>query len=172
MNNLDKLQAKGIVTINTYESGTENLLDSYCDKNTITIEGITEIINRILTNSGTSDAIVTRLVLGDDAGTGTLLSPSAAQPTLSGSDQSQVYEVRTGDLQIGSSGSRRIVASAVMYGSDIMNNEFPTDIVLNFCSATLRFENGVALAYKRFPVRSLSRLVDITITWEIELFYQ
>lgn len=171
MNNLDKVQAKGVVTINTYESGTDNLIDSYCDNNTVTIEGLTEIINRILTNTGTTDSIVTRMVLGEDFGSGSMLSPSDATPTLTGDSQIQVYEIQQSDLTISSTGPRRLVASVVMYGSDIMNNEFATDIVLNFCSATLRFENGVTLAYKRFPVRSLSRLVDITIAWEIQLFY-
>lgn len=164
------LTAKGVVTINTYEAGTQTLIDSYKDNNTVTIEGITEVISRLLSNSGTSDSIVTRMVLGEDAGSGTMLSPSAAQPTLTSNDQSVVYEVRSQDLDISSSGARRIIASVMIEGSDIMNNQFPEDIVLNFCSSTLRFENGTTLAYKRFPVRTLSRLVDITITWELEFF--
>lgn len=172
MKNTDSFKANGVVTINTYEAGTNRLLDSYKENNTVTTEGLAEIVSRILSNTGTSDGIVTKLYLGDDAGAGTMLSPSAATSSLGSTDQSVVYQVRDSDLTIGSSGARRILASAVMYGSDIMNNQFPTDIVLNFCSATLRFESGSTLAYKRFPVRSLSRLVDITITWEIELFSQ
>lgn len=161
-------KTRGIVTINTYESGTKNLIDTYRDKNTVTIEGVTELLDRVL-NTGTDDSIVTRMVLGDDSGTGTLLSPSVATPTLTSNDQNVVYEIRDQDISISRSGARRLVASVMIEGSDIMNSQFPEDIVLNFCSSTLRFENGTTLAYKRFPVRTLSRLVDITITWELEI---
>lgn len=171
MLNTSGFNAKGVVTINTYEAGTNILVDSYKDNNTVTTEGLTEIINRILTNSGTSDSIVTNIKLGDDAGNGTLLSPEDATANLTYSDQDVVYDIKKSDTDINASGGDRITASVVIEGSDVMNNEFPTDIVLNFCSATLRFESGSTFAYKRFPVRSLSRLVDISITWEIELLY-
>lgn len=167
MKQSDDMKMYGHLSIKPTYKPTGQVIDGFDDRNVITFQGTSTILNRITTPSGGS--YVTHIALGDDVGNGTILQPEQATESLSGGSQAIVYEVPVNDITITYPNTYTFTMGTVLNGTDILDSNFPDEIDLRFTSATIRFNNGDVLSYKRFPVRSLSRLVDIEITWTISL---
>lgn len=54
-------------------------------------------------------------------------------------------------------------------GKFVMDTYFPNEVDVVYNSATIRFENDEVFSYKRFPVRTISRLVDVQVIWTFYL---
>jgi len=142
------------------------------EDNVITNEGLAEAMKRLTFPDGDSnavDAYVYNIVLGDDVGTGTLLDPQIAVSSLKSTDQSVVYEIPNSDISFTYTTSTELKLGTMLNGTSILDTYFPNDVDMRYTSATIRLKNGKSLSYKRFPVRSLSRLVDIEIIWTLTL---
>jgi hypothetical protein len=71
-----------------------------------------------------------------------------------------------GSLSIGYASLTSTSFSMTISGTDVLSN-YPTETSKIFTSAALHSTNGKVFAYKRFPQKSVSDLVDINISWTI-----
>lgn len=165
------IPVKGYVMIDMIDSSTDEVISHYEDNNTVTLEGMSALINTMI-NPDVNETI-TRVFVGDDVGNGTYDSPQDEEPSDTAASQNVVFEVPSSDINFTRIGSNTIGMSFRVTGESLMNAMFPNDVYKELCSASLRFDNGVStFAYKRFPVRNISRLVDISMTWELEFLYE
>lgn len=166
MNIENKFGMKGHFKMDVISKETGEVIDTVDDHNVITVYGFSILTTRLTRDDETTGQMYLDTIhLGDDVGSGTLLAPEAENDALLSSDQNVVYTVPLSDLNRVHNDSKEFVYTTVLDGDEIMNSLFPTEIELRYTSATMRFANGDTFSYKRFPVRSLSRLVDISITW-------
>lgn len=150
------------------ETGERSVV--FDDDNVITLQGFQAIMDRILTETSEpaiSGAYIWNIVLGDDVGSGDQFSPEPADDTLTDSDQNVVYSIPNEDITFNNPTPKLLELGTILDGQAIMDSNFPTDVDMRYTSATIRFFDGKTLSYKRFPVRSLSRAIDIQITWQI-----
>lgn len=151
-------------------TGERNVV--FDEDNVITIEGFSEVMKRITyttSNGDISGSYIHNIVLGDDVGSGTLFEPEDANNLLTAGSQSTVYTIPNEDINFNYLNSQTLEMGVVLNGTEILNANFPQEVDMRYTSATVRFYNGKCYSYKRFPVRSLSRLVDIEIIWRISL---
>jgi len=159
---------KGHLAIREFDSVTGEMLGEYSEDNVVTLEGYAEVMTRILEEGPSiEDSILETIVLGDDTGDGDLLDPEPATDGLTGASQNIIYEVRPIDMEFNRITSRTTEAVTFLDGTYIMDTFYPNEVDIRYCSATLRFRNGVTLSYKRFPARSISRLISIQMIWSI-----
>lgn len=161
---------RGDLDMITRNKEDNTVVDSFHEDNVITSQGAAELLGRMTRNtSATEDAYVKTIAIGSDVGNGTLLNPQMADESFTAAMQDIVYEVPVGSVTITYPDPFTFEVNTVLDGTYILDTFFPTDIELRFTSATIRYANMKALSYKRFPVRSLSRLVDIEIRWTVSL---
>lgn len=110
-----------------------------------------------------------KVKLGDDVGNGTISEPE--QPTLNTTASEQNIVLPVGDV------SDITVQRSIDYtdyslttftlisGTDVL--ETTGEDSIEFTSAGLYMSNDGLFAYRRFPVRSISSVVDVSITWTI-----
>lgn len=139
---------------------------NFDEHNVITLMGISKFIERT-TQGNTGTSWIETIYLGDDVGSGNLLNPEEEKDTFTGATQHIVYEVPINSISITYPDPFTFEVSTVLNGTNILDSNFPGDIELRFTSASVRFSDGDVFSYKRFPVRSLSRLVDIELNWTI-----
>lgn len=171
MNLRDYSPAKGFISIQDIDAVTgevisENDLD---ELNVITTEGFDYILRNMTEKGGavTTDAVVTNIVLGDDVGPGGSASnpipPTANSISL---DQTPVYSIPDTDITFTYPSPGAFSMSMLLDGNAIVTGEGVETI--NYTSASIRFADGTSLSYKRFPVRTISSLINIRITWNIQ----
>lgn len=168
MINTDNLHMNGRLKIREKDKQTGTILnEEFSEPNVVTVQGASIFLARATQNTGGS--FINTIFLGDDVGNGNLLNPDPAEEYFTGSVQQIVYQVPSSDITITYPDPFTFEVATVLDGTSILENNFPFDIDMRFSSATIRFANGDAFAYKRFPVRSLSRLVDIELIWTVSL---
>lgn len=159
---------KGFIKIETIDKATGEILDVYDEQNAITYEGFGSILNRLTKNDASIEDIwIKNIVLGDDVGTGDVFEPEPETPGLNATDQNIVYAIPENNMVLVYEGVSSFQLSTILDGTQILESDFPLEVDIRFTSATIRFHDDSTLSYKRFPVRSLSRLVDIRIVWTI-----
>lgn len=169
MKNTDEMDLNGHLKIRDRDSVTGEILSEteFSEHNVVTVQGASIFLERATQSQGGS--YISTIYLGDDVGTGNLLNPEEERESYTGVVQQIVYEVPVSDITITYPDPFTFEVNTVLNGTTILENNFPFDIDMRFSSATIRFANGDAFAYKRFPVRSLSRLVDIELVWTVSL---
>lgn len=152
------------------ETGKERIL--FDDDQAITLEGFSEMAKRMTYPTQHADitgSYFDHIVLGDDIGDGTIFQPEPATANMTAADQNVVYTIPAEDIIINYLSPTEFEFTTVLDGSLILDNYFPNEVDMRYTSATLRLANGKAFSYKRFDVKSLSRLVSIKIEWTIIL---
>lgn len=142
------------------------------EQNAITYEGFSEMVKRMTYPTQHADingSYFDHIVLGSDIGDGTLFQPTMATPELGAADQEIVYTIPREDIMINYISPTEFEFSTVLDGPLILDNYFPNEVDMRYTSATLRLQNGKVFSYKRFDVKSLSRLISIKIDWTIIL---
>lgn len=169
----EDMPVKGFLTIKEIDKKTGEVLSEYDEQNVITREGFANVLSRIsrttVDDEDVQNMFIKTIVLGDDIGNGTIFNPSPATSTLTSIDQSVVYEVPENDMNFNYVSSTTLELNTVLDGTVILDALFPEEVDMRYTSATIRFHDGKTLSYKRFPIRSLSRLVDVQINWRIIL---
>ena len=150
---------------------TGEVVDQFDEMNTITEESFSLMLKRMTYPTGNAEiagAYLYQFILGDDVGTGSLLNPQPAVSTLTSSDQNVVYTVPNSDMAFNYVSNTELELRTVLDGDVILDNFFPAGTIeMRYCSATIRYQDGTTFSYKRFPVRSLSRLINIEIIWNV-----
>lgn len=163
---------KGVLTIKEFSKETGELLSSWTDENVITTLGMNTLFLRAALPDEEETMIFHRFCIGIDTGDNEDpsggwddLNPRPAKKEYTSLNQYVVYEVHPEDMVYDHISTHEFQASTLLDGEYVLNTFYPDDPDIRYTSATLRFENDTTFSYKRFPVRSLSRLIDVQLMW-------
>lgn len=153
---------RGQFGIKLYNRETGEVVDEYTDPNVVVLDAKEAIIKAV---AGDSQGFITGLKVGDDVGTGTSVDPEPADESYNESTMSVVHTYQ-GTFTIGYTNPTTVNFSGTISGADLMEN-YPNDNFKIITSAALHTNNGNVFAYKRFPQKSVSELLDISVIWKI-----
>lgn len=160
----DSPMVKGFLTIEAIDKETGTITQRFSDANVVTSSGIEKLTDALQGASASLDTFV----FGNDVGTGTELFPESAKASYTSSTQNTLFTVSASNIVITNPSGNTMKAETVVSGSTLLNNQFQSEVSLNVTSGTFRFSDNTTFSYKRFPAIVISRMVDISITWEIE----
>lgn len=159
------ININGLVTISTYDNITGKKIDEYGpSQNMVVDDGISYLWKRTTTKDELNQFQLKSISFGDDYGSGSELNPESPNRGMGGDDQNVVLTFNNITFSHPKENTMRV--SFTIDGTSFMNTNFPDDIDFKFTSMTLRFENGVVFAYKRFPQKSISRFITVTVDWD------
>lgn len=168
----EQMDIEGILTINEFSKETGELLYTYEDTNVITELGMNTLFLRMVKPDANTTMKLKNFFLGidygleEDTGGGwTVFNPRPALKTYTSLNQYKVYEVPAADMVFDYPDANSFQVGTLLDGKYILDAFFPEEVDLRYTSSTFRFENDTTFSYKRFPVRSLSRLIDVQIVW-------
>lgn len=166
MDNLDFLKIIGKVKFTTYDAVSGEILDVYTDNNVITTSGKQSLLQGFVSKNTNLHTIGT-IFVGDDYGSGTLLAPESPTTSYTSASQSVKYEVPSNLVTFTAPATLSMKFMTTIVGSAVMAN-YPSLPNIVITSATLRNENNVSVAAKRFPARTISSLTNMDIEWTLE----
>jgi len=170
-NLIDKFdnQLKGRFEIDFIDKETDEVIDTYTENNIIVNYSKHCIVN-LVGGATQNDYMVRYIHLGDDVGTGNAFVPQEPEATYTIDNLDTIYEslglevyyptTESVMFNINIDGNAIVDASNVKYGlsgdtADIM-------------SSTLVTGNGSSFAYKRFPVKVITRFIYLNVRWTLE----
>lgn len=163
MNMIDAPIIRGdlqIIETNVETGESEIVLD---EKNMIMNSGARGML-RAINPKLTSNEKIAGIRLGSDFGAGTTLAPQTPVPTLVSSNQTVTFTIPQTDITITQSG-QTMTLKTVINGTTAVGDLF----YIPYTSASIFLDNGDLFSYKRFPLRILSRAVNVTITWKLSV---
>lgn len=163
---------RGFFTVREILKTTGEVISEYTEENVITEQGINTMFLRMVLPDVTNDMKFSRFKLGIDYGLEednnpewSMLNPKPAKKDYTSLNQYVVYDVPEGDMVFDYPDQNTFQAATLLDGKYILDTYYEDDVDLRYTSATLRFFNETTFSYKRFPVRSLSRMIDVQIIW-------
>lgn len=172
MANNERLGVEGILTIREFSKETGELIGEYEDKNVITELGMNTLFLRMALADADTTMKLQNIVLGEDygieedaSGGWTVFNPKPAEKHYTTSNQFSVYAVPEADMVFDYPDQNTLQIGTLLDGKYILDTFFPNEVDMRYTSATFRFANATTFSYKRFPIRSLSRLIDVQIVW-------
>ena len=175
MNNLG-MGIKGVIIIREFSKETGELVGEYTDENVVTELGINTLFLRMTLSDDPNIMRFDHFTLGNDDGSAeepgagwAPLNPKPALKRYTTLNQYTVYDVPYGDMVFDYPNTNEMQAATLLDGNYILDSFFPDQVDMVYTSATLRFRNNTTFAYKRFPARSLSRLIDVQIIWTFKI---
>ena len=160
----DNLDGKihGRLSIKSIDNNTGNIIDSFEDPNVIVLDAKQIVIQSI--SRSTNTYYLDRIKIGDDVGTGTPDVPETAVETYDENTMSIIYSGGT-PLTVGYSGNS-VTFNITINGADVMTG-YPAETSKVINSAALHSVAGDVFAYRRFPQKSISNVIDLSIAWTI-----
>ena len=137
--------------------------NSIANNNTFTIDSVTDSTltlissDSLTTESGTAGVIIT--------GTPSPNNPTSAIETYDETTMSLIFDAPYA-LSVGYPNSTTVSFGTTIIGQDVMDL-YPSESSKIITSAALHTNNTNVFAYKRFPQKSISALVDLSIVWQI-----
>lgn len=164
----------GVVTIRTICKKTGDVIDEFKDNNVVTLNGMEHLWTRAEGDKKTSDYTIQNFVLGSDfgveeGGDWSIFAPKPAQNNYTNENQFVIYEDSPTNTVFEYPDLNEMQVGTLLDGEAILDEYFPDEVTVRYNSATIRFGDGTVFSYKRFPVRSISRLVDVQILWTFTL---
>lgn len=163
---------QGIITIRDICKITGDVLNEYTDKNVITEQGINTLFLRMTLPDAEDSMRFSHFKLGKDFGFEEdgdpdwgVFNPKPAEKGYTSLNQFLVYDVKETDMVFDYPDKNSFQAATLLDGKYILDTYFEDEVDMRYTSATLRFANETTFSYKRFPVRSLNRMVDVQIIW-------
>ena len=157
---------KGHVKMITRCLKTGDVLDVFEDHNVFLDQGRTELIASFTQGGARAQGIKT-IVIGDDVGTGTIMNPQPADVSLTEQNQTSVYQIdpiNEISITYPSFNSVRITGSI---NGQVVMDLYPDEPNVVYTSATIRLTDDKAIAYRRFPPRTISALISVDIIWTL-----
>ena len=158
-----KHQLRGDFQMKVTNKETGELIDSHMERNIIVDVSKQRVISGISNSS--SDNIITKITVGDDIGSGTLVSPEPPNASFTKNSMNVVYAIPSA-LSRTYPTVDSVQYDVTISGADLMA-QYPSDASKIITSAMLQTGDDEAFAYKRFKRLTISELVDVTITWTI-----
>ena len=144
-----------------------NILDEYEDNNVVLTTGKNYIL-RALSTKDTNLYTIRNITIGNDVGTGTVMSPQAATDNLTEAAQADVYTTPDANMTVTYPSDRKVTYTAAINGAAVMAGYTTVPNVI-YTSATLMTHGGFAIAYKRFTARTISSVISVDISWTLEI---
>lgn len=166
-----KPYTKGIVTITTTDAITGEVVDSFGpSENMVTDSGIATMWRRVSTLDETNQYQLNTLMLGDDhgvddAGRWGIFNPEPPSRGFTKDNQNVTHTILPSKVEYDYPTDDVLRVRTYINGSVFMDDYYPAEVDYTFTSMTLRFNNDDIFAFKRFPIRSISRHVHVTIDW-------
>ena len=167
MNNLtDKAGISGVFEM-TLRDKDGNVIDKYVDNNVVLTTGKNYIL-KALSTKDTNNFTIKNITIGNDVGTGTVMSPQAATDNLTEASQTDVYTTPDLNMSVTYPSDRKVTYTAAIDGALVMAGYTTVPNVI-YTSATLMTHGGYAIAYKRFTARTISSVISVDISWTLEI---
>lgn len=159
----DKLTIRGVHKEVHRRIDTGEIVAVYEDDNIFLNQGKAEIF-RAFSILDTNDHRVKTIKVGNDVGTGNALAPSAPTASFTEANQSVVYETPEEEFFVEYPTQTSVRYLATINGANVMAL-YPTVPNVIYSSAVLYSQAGKALAYRRFPSRTISSLISVDVSW-------
>ena len=164
----------GVVTIRTISKETGEVLDEFVDNNVVTTVGMEHLWKRVSDSQDANNYTLQYFVLGSDygveeGGDWSMFAPKPAKKEYTKDNQIILYEDDPANTAFAYPSDTELQVGTILDGSYIINNFFSSETVIFYNSATIRFGDGTVFSFKRFPVRSITKVVDVQISWKFTL---
>ena len=164
----------GVITIRTLSKETGEVLDEFVDNNVVTFNGMEKLWERASSSANAAGNKLSYFVLGSDygfeeGGDWSTFAPKPANKEYDKDNQIDFYTDNPDNTAFTYPSDTEMQVGTILDGTYIINNFFPDETIVFYNSATLRFGDGTVFAYKRFPVRSITKVVDVQISWKFTL---
>lgn len=164
----------GVITIRTLSKETGEVLDEFVDNNVVTLNGMQKLWTRMASSENAAANKLSNFVLGSDygveeGGDWTVFSPKPANKEYTKDNQIDFYTDSESNIAFTYPSDTEMQVGTILDGTYIINNFFPDETIVFYNSATIRFGDGTVFAFKRFPVRSITKVVDVQISWRFTL---
>ena len=163
----DNCGVTGVLGIKFRHKETGEIVDEFKQYNVITKEGFAELSKRLSGNTDTS--YIDHIVLGTDVGSGTQIEPEPAKDYFTASFQTELYTIPASDITVTYVSPTVFSFGCILDGAAMLSELGTTESEARFSSATLRFNNGKTCSFKRFTVKSITSIINIEVTWTINL---
>lgn len=167
-----KPYVKGVVTMTTTDAVTGKVIDVYVDDNMVVDIGVYNMWRRGSTLDETNQLQLNTIHFGSDYGPEPrwgIFNPEPPSRKFIHTTQDVNHVVNPDLVEYKYPRDDVLQVECYLNGTDFMNSNFPADVDFRWTSMTLRFMNGDIFAYKRFPIRSISRHVNVTIDWRFTI---
>lgn len=161
----NKFQMKGIFQVVEKDNETGEVLDTFTEENVITDIAFEHLIQSF-TNGTYNNKIIQTISLGDDIGTGTLLSPEAPSSSITEADHNLVFEIPSPEFFVDYPDALTVRFYGTVNGATVMSN-YPSEANVVYTSAMLKLSSLEPFSYKRFSARTISELISVDISWTI-----
>lgn len=163
-----KNRVMGVITL-TYTDCRTGKSEVDVIKNMVADVGVETMWRRVSMLDETNQFQLGTIHLGDDLGgeRWTIFNPEPPTREFTQENQNVTYVIPSVTYEFPTDDFLR--ATAFIDGTTLLNENFPAEIDYRFTSMSLRFNNGEIFAYKRFPIRSISRFVSVTIDWRFRI---
>ena len=164
----------GVITIRTLSKETGEVLDEFVDNNIVTLNGMEKLWTRMSSSADASANKLSNFVLGSDygveeGGDWSMFAPKPANREYDKDNQIDFYVDSPDNIAFTYPSDTEMQVGTILDGTYIINNFFSDETIVFYNSATIRFGDGTVFAYKRFPVRSITKVVDVQISWRFTL---
>lgn len=169
MNDRIEHKLKGRFSVDLIDKETGEIVESYEDNNLIVDLAGQAIVNCV-SGGLQSDWAINNVWIGDDVGTGDKFTPQAPQPDYTSANIDLIYQTPT--LNVAYPTPVSVMFNITIDGNvivDASNTKYGlTGDTADITSTALMTGNGSVFAYKRFPVKVITRFVNLLIRWTIE----
>lgn len=156
----------GSVKIIETDARTGEILHVEEDHNVVVKTSRNSLIKRIAEDNNLSR--IGRVMIGDDVGNGTFDDPQPPTINTTTSDMNVVYSTTSG-ITVTYPSALSISFAIFLSGQQVML-EHPGEDSVGFTSIglfSLDAENPLAFSYRRFPLRSITENINISILWNL-----
>lgn len=158
----------GELEITERYTDTGEIIGHFKDHNVFLDQGKAEIF-RAFSEVDSNDHIVQTIKIGDDVGVGgTVLNPAPATPDMTEGAQNVVYSTPLQEFFFEYPEQKEVRYLATINGANVMS-DYSTQPNVIYSSAAIYLQNGKAVAYRRFPSRTISSLISVDISWTLRI---
>jgi hypothetical protein len=161
------MKINGHITMTVKDKQSGEILEVFDDKNLVTTIGMDQILKSI-TVKDTNNFVIDTISIGDDIGSGTVMNPEQPSLTYTKNNQNVVYSVPSDLFSITRPSLTTVQLHATFDGERVMES-YPDSPNLIYTSATIRTVGGEIISFKRFPARTISRLISVDVIWTLIL---
>lgn len=160
---------KGSVKFIEYNRVTGEVLNVEEDHNVVVLDGMDEMLRAFtqpLATGNINNHIVRTFKIGSDVGNGTDMEPEEPDWEYDGTEQNVLYALPDGSLEFTSVENQEVTVIGTIQGSEVLNQN-PGNSQVEYFSIGMYTGNGTLVAYRRFPERIITEVVNVRVEWTI-----
>lgn len=163
--NKENVEAIGIFKMVERNTATGEVFGEFEEKNVITDIAFSHLISSF-TDASYNNKIVQTISLGDDIGSGSLLSPEQPTSAITEAEHDLVFEIPSNEFFVDYPSASSVRFYGTVNGATVMTN-YPSEANVVYTSAMLKLNSLEPFSYKRFSARTISELISVDISWTI-----